>query len=837
VGFDYLLPTVRKVTPHQPQAALTAVEKVSQYVQIIIPAVYISDLPLSVRLWRELLQHHTVLSLLHLQSARKRSLGIFKILTILTFMLFLTAVFFDVSNPGDDGACARFEEQEECLHRKSPFDSSRSFCSWNTVNSTCAYNDESISFTALFYLTVLTTILTSIASVPLDYCFHILAAPTLYSQNVSKVADSVKAIVHGARRISLLAVNPQGPDSNNGLPAPNELQKASSRSRSVVHRSVSFLSRKSMVSSQSTACRQLGEDFERLAEAARRELPIISAMARSSIARRDSLRDERKASIRQAGANSGSRRVESRQPVSSGAMTGTDIFSAEISPFLDDILLQRSHMNDDEEATRLYEDQWGVRKVPDSDRDFALLPTSASTVAAELESVYLEAQDVIESLPSYSVHHAGLEILHLFMVDLLGRNTAAAKIFKEKFGEEFSDSRVVFVIQKYSAAVLLIGLNAFFVYFVLLKGLQKGQAWQLQYLVCSMIQVMMDVLVFETTECVWLNVVVPGSVQTDVIAAAALLKATAEDTVCPRSTPPSKFFLNAPAHLFVSARVAKAYPQFLESLIVQNYSSHLPGQVSRTWAHCQSSNKDYDSAATSSPFLGIFSALRIGVAVQAVLAFPFLYQRILLRFAQPVVFSAVSVMWFSTIRSPSSMAALGVAFGVCVVFYLWRRRAQQLIDRQRSILPVAEEPQADSTASPGETRPECTDNLNGLASALCAMPRLPNGTAVRYDKLIVQGARHSSGSSEDASNVSTPSYWSQDSNEYSPSENFEGSEETNRNACPPSASDSDAERERCSMENPVASCTNSGSNMSSSVFLSEESDPSWSDAGTDRDEP
>jgi hypothetical protein len=356
---------------------------------------------------------------------------------------------------------------------------------------------------------------------------------------------------------------------------------------------------------------------------------------------------------------------------------------------MSDILQQRELMIDDTKEARLFDAQWGVREVPASTSKFEFAPPAAQTVSNEIESVEAEAAKIIEALPNYSVQHAGLEILHLFMVDLLGRNTMAAKIFKEKFGEEFADSRVVYPAQKYSAGALLVGLNAFFMYFILLKGVQKGQAWQLQYLVCALIQVVVDVLVFETTECIWLNFVVPRSVQAEVSAAAAIVSATAEAAIVPQLTASNDYFLNAPAHLFVSAKVAKAHPQLLESLIVRSYSSHLPGQICKTWPHYQSAVEGSRDVAVTKPTIAQTILTGAVLAVQVCLAVPYLYQRILLRFLQPLVFSAVSVMWFSTIRSPSSMIAMGSAVAACVLFYIWQRRAHRSAHNEHSVLPVA----------------------------------------------------------------------------------------------------------------------------------------------------
>jgi hypothetical protein len=375
-------------------------------------------------------------------------------------------------------------------------------------------------------------------------------------------------------------------------------------------------------------------------------------------------------------------------------MQGIVASGEEAVSFVDEVLLQREVLVESSEATRQYESQWGIREVLDlhAGQKFEFLPSAALTVSTELKSVQLQSLEVVEVLSNCSVQHAGLEILHLFMVDLLGRNTPAAKIFKEKFGEDFSHFQVVLAVQMYAAGALMVGLNAFFVYFILLKGLQKGQAWQLQYLVCALIQIVIDVLVFETTECVWLNVMVPRTVQDEVAAAAAVLAMTAETAVSPQMLAQSGYFLNAPMHLFVSARVAKAYPQLLESLIVRSYSNHLPGQICRSWPHFQCATGVVSEVAVTS--LTFVQTVWYGAALvaQVCLTIPFMYQRILLRFIQPMIFSALSVIWFSTINSPSSMAAMGVAMAICAIFYCWRRRAEKRGNRLRSVLPVAAEP-------------------------------------------------------------------------------------------------------------------------------------------------
>jgi hypothetical protein len=698
IAFDWLKPKENNTMSGSTRKTLSAVIKVRQYMQTIIPAVYTSDVPFATSMWKELLKHHILLKLLHLPSAHKRRLVIFRTLTVLTFMLFLTAVFFDVSNPGDDGSCMTYSTKSECLRRTSPFDSNRAFCGWNAADSTCAYNSESMSMTALFYLTVLTTVLTSIATVPVDYCFDILDAATLHILKGSKVADHVLAEARAARERERASGDTQ-PRKKSML-----ARLISSQARSMVQKSkksIFLLSRKSTLSADLIANRALTEDFERLAEAAREELPAIAAAAKASIIRSDRLRSERRSQVRQSsvGLAVAHNAVQHRRPAVRMEQRGPPLaVPAEAEFSIDDVLLQRECMRDDTEEARVFDSQWGIEQLPGAERKFAFITFAADTILEEVEEVVADAEEVIESLPDYNVKHAGLEILHLFMVDLLGRNTAAARIFKEKFGEDFSDSQVVLVVQKLAAGAILVCANAFFMYFVLLKGTQKGQAWQLQYLVCSIIQVIVDTMVFETTECIWLNFIVPRTVQAEVLAAAAILTATAEATVCPKGLPISTgYFLNAPTHLFVSARVAKAYPQLLESLIVRSYSNHLPGQICKTWPHCQATGVTA-SVVVDHPTITQSLVLAAALAMQLCLAVPYLYQRILLRFVQPMVFSAISAMWFTTIRSTSSMIATGTGISACALFYYWKRRSQYLSDLRRVAPAPAEQRARTATA-------------------------------------------------------------------------------------------------------------------------------------------
>jgi hypothetical protein len=90
-----------------------------------------------------------------------------------------------------------------------------------------------------------------------------------------------------------------------------------------------------------------------------------------------------------------------------------------------------------------------------------------------------------------------MEILHLFVLDLLGRSdvtsplstthhfalachrdTPAAKIFRMKSEEDFRHSMVVTKLFKTLTWILIVVLNLGLIFFTMLRGLQRGYDWQ-----------------------------------------------------------------------------------------------------------------------------------------------------------------------------------------------------------------------------------------------------------------------------------------------------------------------------------------------------------------------
>jgi len=188
------------------------------------------------------------------------------------------------------------------------------------------------------------------------------------------------------------------------------------------------------------------------------------------------------------------------------------------------------------------------------------------------------------------------------------------------------------------AMALLVGINFFFVYYTMLTGLRKGYAWQRLYLIACIIQFIVEIVMFETMECVWVNCAIPVLVSDEVRRVGDSLTEVIHN-LCSNAETDSNMFLNAPDYLFVSTNVAKKFPMLMESILVQAYTTHLPGELARKW--------QVGSVARIQRFHRARRATLFGATV-AVLQYlgtaPFVVQRLFIRFVQPFAFSALVLL-------------------------------------------------------------------------------------------------------------------------------------------------------------------------------------------------
>lgn len=405
--------------------------------------------------------------------------------------------------------------------------------------------------------------------------------------------------------------------------------------------------------------------------------------------------------------------------------------------------------------TQIYDEQWHLGSSVDYSK--LVLITNRSDILVlfdeETKQVFednivqvLQAQDeYATSFLRYHSNSAGLELFHLFVVDLLGLNTTSAKIFRNKFDEDFVRIIPVHYLWKYVAAAVVILMNSFFIYWTMLRCLSKGLQWQSQFLVNCLFQLLIEIVFIETLECLFLHYIVPESVREDVrkvIDVLEMLANNSKELLSAVNTANALLHglegggggvgnagirgsykqhrqqqqreeegavgltgedLDASNYFFVSKRLAKLRPNLLESCLVLAYRNHFPGLICRTWPHYRSilktlGHEDIQSGRYSSSlaprsssrgYLYFFPIVKVvatmlTLLLQSLGAMPFLFQELVVRLLGTIMVS-VMMLFQSSINNPIEFTVFGAIFFFVVLLELIRSKFAPSADPNEKI--------------------------------------------------------------------------------------------------------------------------------------------------------
>ena len=197
------------------------------------------------------------------------------------------------------------------------------------------------------------------------------------------------------------------------------------------------------------------------------------------------------------------------------------------------------------------------------------------------------------------------------------------------------------------------------------------------------IQLVMEVLIVESIECLWIHFAVPDMVHREVLSATTNMMENLEKFFN-SSVPNTKYFLSAPAYLFVSTNVSVHFPKMMESIVVKSYFSHLPGEMlSRKWR--------YDSNIVIDPTVFSFFSLKHFTVFTTLFGLlklmgstPFIYQRIVIRLTQPLFVTGASYMFIKFISASTAGIAITVALVVVIAAIIfWRSHRRFTNDLQK----------------------------------------------------------------------------------------------------------------------------------------------------------
>lgn len=332
-------------------------------------------------------------------------------------------------------------------------------------------------------------------------------------------------------------------------------------------------------------------------------------------------------------------------------------------------------------------------------------------------------------------HERAMSLLHTLLIDLVGPETAAAKFFVLTLEKDFTpvqtfededsndpNNDTYLMVYQFLAAAVILGMNGFSLYYVLLRGVQQGVAWQAAYLLACIAQVATEVLFFQPLEVLVIDVLLPSLAYAEVRRGQRLLQSLAKEVI--RTTinnaqhpsvtarafdVPSYFFVSRPlaeaeASTSSAATTTSAWWSAMEANMVLRYHTIWPAgslyypQITSSSSmshhgsvnHRQRSAVQPFSAMNQSPSPGYWrrqaSALRT-VLLVVLAQIPLELQRLLLRFFEPFLLGGLLLLWLNVESSGLNaivifvvvlaLVVLGIAYA-CYRNHVDQQRRQQL---------------------------------------------------------------------------------------------------------------------------------------------------------------
>jgi hypothetical protein len=309
----------------------------------------------------------------------------------------------------------------------------------------------------------------------------------------------------------------------------------------------------------------------------------------------------------------------------------------------------------------------------------------------------------------------GLEVMHLFIIDLLGKNTPAAKIFDTLTCEEFQHSRVVTKTAKRMAWCAVIVLNVYFVYFSVLRGMTRSVSWQRDYVIVCVAELLVEVFFYETVECLWIHYMLPSLVRDDVEAIMKTVRDTVHEAFAQQESSAAAP-LNSPRYFFPSYQLAQSYPGRFESSIVLAFRSYFP-PPELDMALSESTNDDVtgdvvvgkrsDSGNRKTSIMTmLLKWFSLGViifsAVQHLATTPIRLQKVVVHTLQPIILSFFAICYIFFVNSPEMLLIpLGIVV-LQVIIYSCRPKKERPQQAARWTSKLQPEPVSEPNTNGGQ---------------------------------------------------------------------------------------------------------------------------------------
>ena len=655
------------------------------YIDSIFPRCF-STLKSDLRLSGAMVEQHLLLAVFYGDSRSARSLALLEVITLVNLSLLLVALFIGVEIQHDDDTCNEYNNQTECEAEVSTYDNEMTMCRWDNKAKNCEFNEvqtNSMHFAVLLLISL-------IVSTPIRVLFSVIFDAVLNTPTA--VCD---------------------PDATAYF---DEEFHVTGRRKSLLVRHLSQMGN-TVIKGASTS--QQVKDYFKYAFDTWKKMSVFRTFAITGnpmpvtlVVPDDAkrLRTElvRPSAVRQVASSDN---INSRDGDVLASLQPEELLK---SLELDLIQLIKDGTKKDVDAIKA---DWQVQIVKRKGMS-AVKWEKRDVILAAISSTLANARARCSAMRYYPDATIGTELLRLFVLDMLGKDSHHGRVFDVRSKMLFRSSRVVSAEVKTLAYGFIVYFNYYALSTCVAYAFLNGEVWQKAWLVTSLICVLFLLLIDATFEAYVVGYAIPTLVMPSIRKVQSELKrhmvATTQfmgfDSLwSSRTSYPTSDAENPQPHVKLIPRLGNAHAtvssafsstKYLhESNMLARYYPYIPeGNVIRAYAttsscgiyqlksHTVGQSNDGSGASTpreeeppaESPSLTLSRVLsRLGVSFAFMIVYlgglPTLAQRLLVTLPMPCI---TSILTGFALLSSVSYVVISVIMGLLMLLLvtalIWR---------------------------------------------------------------------------------------------------------------------------------------------------------------------
>ncbi len=228
----------------------------------------------------------------------------------------------------------------------------------------------------------------------------------------------------------------------------------------------------------------------------------------------------------------------------------------------------------------MFDAMWGLNDLRQELNDVpsGVVVRDGSFCPTKIGKAYSIYKQHISSLKEDVEHFAGLKLLKLFVMDLLGGDSLRSTAFNRRHSIEYAEVPAVSQTLKVSVVMLLVIINTVCIVFCLSMASVNDFDWQLYWLSAVLLRLLIALIISPLSEALLLDYTLAASIESDIAKVKAVVFENGSRVIDAKRCYHLNSF-SATDYVFGSVMLAKELPHLFESKIILMFRDALPDRI------------------------------------------------------------------------------------------------------------------------------------------------------------------------------------------------------------------------------------------------------------------